>query len=78
MIVAFTDFGPSSLDIFVYYFTTVTAWKDYMHIRQEMNIGIMNIVHELGLSFAFPSQTVYFGDDLNVKSSNGTDPTLPH
>ncbi len=78
MIVAFTDFGPSSLDIFVYYFTTVTAWKEYMHIRQEMNIGIMKIVHELGLSFAFPSQTVYFGDDLNVKSSNGTDPTLPH
>ncbi len=82
MIVAFTDFGPSSLDIFVYYFTTVTAWKDYMHIRQEVNIGIMKIVEELGLSFAFPSKTVYFGDDLQIKSGNGTvrvpDPTLPH
>ncbi len=82
MIVAFTDFGPSSLDIFVYYFTTVTAWRDYMHIRQDVNIGIMKIVEELGLSFAFPSQTVYFGDDLQIKSENGKasthDPTLPH
>lgn len=81
MIVAFTDFGPSSLDIFIYYFTSVTAWKDYMHIRQEINIGIMKIVEELGLSFAFPSQTVYFGDELRLKSDNGIqrnyDPTLP-
>jgi MscS family membrane protein len=81
MIVAFTDFGPSSLDIFVYYFTTVTAWKDYMHIRQEINLGIMRIVEELGLSFAFPSQTVYFGDELRLNSPNGGktihDPTLP-
>lgn len=82
MIVAFSDFGPSSLDIFVYYFTTVTKWVEYMHIRQEVNIGIMKIVEELGLSFAFPSQTVYFGDDLRVESGNGAsqrqDPTLPH
>jgi MscS family membrane protein len=81
MIVAFSDFGPSSLDIFIYYFTTVTAWKDYMHIRQEMNLGIMKIVEELGLSFAFPSQTVYFGDELRTNPTNGSaqleDPTLP-
>jgi len=81
MIVAFSGFGPSSLDIFVYYFTTITKWKDYMHIRQEVNIGIMKIVEELGLSFAFPSQTLYFGDDLRVLSDNGNaktnKPTIP-
>jgi MscS family membrane protein len=81
MIVAFSDFGPSSLDIFIYYFTTVTAWKDYMHIRQAVNIEIMKTVEELGLSFAFPSQTVYFGDELRMGPANGStrleDPTLP-
>ncbi len=81
MIVSFTDFGPSSLDIFVYYFTTSIAWKDYMHVRQDINLGIMKIVEELGLSFAFPSQMVYFGDELRTVTGNGAgnrdDQSLP-
>jgi len=68
MLVRFTDFGPSSLDIFIYYFTNSTAWAEYLDVRQRINIQMMDLVHELGLSFAFPSHTLYFGNTLAVEN----------
>ncbi|MBN1879140.1 mechanosensitive ion channel family protein [bacterium] len=62
MLVYFNDFAPSSLEIFVYYFTRSTAWKEYLHVRQRINLDFIRAVSELGLSFAFPSQTVYFAN----------------
>ncbi len=58
-LVYFTDFGPSSLDILVYFFTRTTVWEDYLKVRQEVNLAIMRALEALGLSIAFPSQTVY-------------------
>jgi MscS family membrane protein len=75
MIVSFSDFGASHLEIFIYYFTVSIAWADYMHARQRVNLEIMKLVQKLGLSFAFPSQTVYFGDTLRLRSGNGSLPS---
>lgn len=58
-LVNFTDFGSSSLDIFVYYFTTTTVWPEYLRIRQEVNVEIMKLLERLGMEVAFPSRTVY-------------------
>jgi MscS family membrane protein len=69
LLVNFTDFGPSSLDIFLYYFTKSTVWAEYLKVREKINLQIMAIVEELGLSFAFPSQTIYFGNELESKQS---------
>lgn len=66
-LVNFTDFGPASLDILIYYFTKTTRWAEYLEIRQRINLAIMRIVHEMGLSFAFPSRTIYFGDRLGIE-----------
>ncbi|HPQ40467.1 MAG TPA: mechanosensitive ion channel family protein [bacterium] len=68
-LVYFTDFGPSSLEIFIYYFTRTTVWKEYLEVRQRINLKFMEAVSELGLSFAYPSQTLYFGDPLKVDSA---------
>jgi MscS family membrane protein len=59
MLINFTDFGASSLDILVYAFTTTTRWDEYMQVRQEVLLEIMRRLRALGLSFAFPSQSVY-------------------
>ncbi|HUU29473.1 MAG TPA: mechanosensitive ion channel family protein [archaeon] len=74
MLVHFTDFGPSSLDIFIYYFTVNTAWAEYLEVRERINLRIMEIVHELGLSFAFPSSTLYFGSRLSMEQAPVTEP----
>ena len=63
MLVQFTDFGPSSLDVFLYYFAATTVWKDYLETRQRVNLKIMDIVQEMGLEFAYPTQTMHIKDD---------------
>jgi MscS family membrane protein len=62
-LVNFTDFGSSSLDIFVYYFTSTTVWAEYLRVRQEVNIGIMKLLEGLGMEVAFPTRTVYLKGD---------------
>ena len=59
MLVQFTDFGPSSLDIFLYYFTKSTVWEEYLDVRQCMNLKIMDALEEMKLEFAFPTQTIH-------------------
>lgn len=74
MLVNFTGFGPSSLDLFIYYFTKSTVWAEYLDVRERINLKIMKAVESLDLSFAFPSTTIYFGENSNplpVATSNG-------
>ncbi len=63
MLVQFTDFGPSSLDIFLYYFTKSTVWKEYLDVRQRMNLKIMDALEEMELEFAFPTQTIHLAGE---------------
>ncbi|MFN2371003.1 MAG: mechanosensitive ion channel family protein, partial [Candidatus Krumholzibacteriia bacterium] len=59
MLVKFTEFGASSLDVFVYCFTRTTDWTRHLAVRQEVNLALMEMVQELGLSVAFPTRTVH-------------------
>ena len=63
ILVNFTDFGDSSLNILVYYFTKTIQWLDYMDVRQRMNLKIMRAVEQRGLSIAFPTRTVHLAGD---------------
>jgi MscS family membrane protein len=58
-LVKFDKFEDSSLSIFLYYFTKTTHWQEYLQVRQEVNMQIMDKLASLGLAFAFPSRTVY-------------------
>ncbi|HHJ65081.1 MAG TPA: mechanosensitive ion channel family protein [Aquifex aeolicus] len=59
LMVYFTDFGDSSLDIFIYCFTDTANWAEYLSIREDVNLRIMEIVERNGSSFAFPSRSIY-------------------
>ncbi len=63
ILVKFTDFGTSSLDLLVYYFTVDTGWLNHLENRQNINLKIMQCVYDLGLSFAFPTQTIHLQRD---------------
>jgi MscS family membrane protein len=58
-LVSFDSFGDSSLNIQVLYFIEIVDYKEYMHIREEINYRIMQIVSESGADFAFPSYSLY-------------------
>jgi len=64
ILVNFTDFADSSLQILVYYFTKTTAWLEHMDIRQRINIKLMRAVEARGSSIAFPTRTVHFDGEI--------------
>ncbi|MBU0632035.1 mechanosensitive ion channel family protein [bacterium] len=57
--VNFTDYNSSSLDVFCYFFTKSTVWGEYLSVKERINLEFMQIVHNNGASFAFPSQSIY-------------------
>jgi MscS family membrane protein len=58
-LVKFDNFDDSSLSIFLYYFSKSKVWADYLQVRQEVNMEIMQLLESLELEFAFPSRTLY-------------------
>ncbi|MGB0921848.1 MAG: mechanosensitive ion channel family protein [Alphaproteobacteria bacterium] len=53
------SFGPSSIDIALYCFTTTTNWLEWLEIKEKLAFEIKHIVADEGSSFAFPSQSIY-------------------
>jgi MscS family membrane protein len=66
MFVYFDEFADSSLSIFFYLFTTTAVWEEYLKIREDINLKLMEIVEKNGASMAFPSQSLYFENELNI------------
>lgn len=60
--VRFTEFGAYSLNIFVYCFVKTTDWVESYAIREEFNLKIMQLLEELDIEIAFPSQTIYLNE----------------
>src|SRR5690606_37089166 len=72
-LVHFTDFGASSLDILVYCFANTAVWADYLIIREDLMLRIMDLFQEIGADFAFPSQSLYLH---NMGAAAGIPPGL--
>jgi MscS family membrane protein len=64
IVVRFSDFGDSSLNISVIYFTATADYEEYLAIKERVNLAIMRAVDELGLSIAFPTRTLYLEGDI--------------
>lgn len=62
MLVNFTAFSASTLDILVYCFTSTTNWGEYLQAREDVCLKIMDIVADLNMELAFPSQSLYLHD----------------
>ena len=69
--VNFTEMSASSLDVIIYCFTSTTVWKDYMDIRQDVLLKVIDICYDHNVEIAFPSQTIYY------KKTDGSDSGLP-
>ena len=57
--VIFTDFSDSSLDVLVRCYVDLLDWYDWMKEKEAVNLEVMRIVADLGLSMAFPSRSLY-------------------
>lgn len=61
LIVNLVNFGPSSLDFFIYAFTKTTDWVTYHQIKQDVLLKILDIVAVHHAEVAFPTRTVLLG-----------------
>lgn len=64
-LVKLDEFGSSSLNIMVMFFTSQTSLTELKRVREEINYEILDVVHRHESSFAFPSTSVYMEKNLN-------------
>jgi len=57
--VHFNDFGASSLNILVQYHVIVDSWTEELETRAANFLEFLRLAQELGVSFAFPSTSLY-------------------
>ena len=75
----FIGFGASSLDIEVFAYVTTRDRAEFLGIREDVFLRIMDIVEQSGTGFAFPSQTLYFArdDGLDTERTEGAEEIEP-
>ncbi len=66
LLVYFTEFADSSLNIFIYCFTVSSVWSEYLRIREDVNFKIIEIMERLGIEFAYPSMSIYIEKNAAV------------
>jgi MscS family membrane protein len=68
--IRFTGIGAYSLDVEAFAYVSTSDWNEFLAIREDIYLRILDIVTECGTGFAFPSQTNYLARD------HGNDPAL--
>ena len=57
--VHFVEFGESSLNVLVHMFFEVGSWTEELSAKHNMLLEIMRLAEDLGVGFAFPTQTLH-------------------
>ncbi len=61
--VRFVGFGPYSLDVELFAYVGTTNFDEFLAVREDLFLRIMDIVAASGTGFAFPSSTTYLRRD---------------
>ncbi len=68
LLIYFDEYEDSSLSIFCYFFTDTAEWKEYLRIKEDINLKIKEIIEKYPTDFAFPSNSVYFETPLRLNN----------
>ena len=61
------SFSDSSIDMLVQAFTVTNDWAEFLKIKENLAVKIIEIVESNNAGFAFPSQSLYFESFPNDK-----------
>ncbi|TDJ14653.1 MAG: mechanosensitive ion channel family protein [Deltaproteobacteria bacterium] len=61
--VRFVGFGAYSLDVEITSYVATSDWAEFLAVREDLLLRLMDIVSSSGAGFAFPSQTTYIVRD---------------
>ncbi|MGX1097242.1 mechanosensitive ion channel family protein [Amorphus sp. MBR-141] len=59
-------FGDDALEIEVFAYVQSTDWSEFLAIREDIYLRMMEVVAGSGTGFALPSQTLYVGRDGGI------------
>ncbi|MEZ4670792.1 MAG: hypothetical protein R3E39_23045 [Anaerolineae bacterium] len=59
MVVDFVEFGESSLNLRLSFMVKSSTWEDLEAIKTDINLKLMHIFSNQGVSVAFPTRTIY-------------------
>ncbi|MCF6344844.1 MAG: mechanosensitive ion channel family protein [Thiomicrorhabdus sp.] len=65
LIVNFNQFGPSSLDFFIYTFTKTINWIRFHEVKEDVLLKISDIVEAHEAEMAFPTRTLHIESAMN-------------
>ncbi len=68
-----SGFGAHSLDVMVYFFFEVPNWSVELRERHHVFLEILRLARDLGVTFAFPTQTLH----LDHVAAPGAERALP-
>ena len=71
--VRFIALGADSLNLEVFAYVEVPNFDEFLEVREDLLLRIMDIVAESGTGFAFPSQTLYFAKDQGLSKDKSED-----
>jgi MscS family membrane protein len=54
----FYTFGESSMDVRVLFFADTTEFNDFLLIREDINLKILELAERSGIRFAYPVRTI--------------------
>jgi MscS family membrane protein len=61
--VRFVGFGDSALNVEVNAYVVTTDWQEFLEVREDILLRMMEIIERAGTAIAFPSRTLYLSRD---------------
>ena len=56
--VSFDSFDSGRYNLFLYFFTKTTVWAEYVEVKEAINLEIIAILEDEGISLTPPSSNI--------------------
>jgi MscS family membrane protein len=71
--IRFVGFGAYSLDLEIFAYVQTTSYDEFLAVREDIYLRLMDIVAASGTGFAFPSRTLYLASDTGLDGARAQD-----
>jgi len=66
IVVFFTNFGEQAIEVLVRCYIMIPGWVEYSAEKERINLEIMRIIEDLGLTVAVPNRPIYIEGTPNI------------
>lgn len=77
LMVNFNQFGPSSMDFFIYTFTRTKVWTEFHEVKERVLLKVSDIIASHGAEIAFPTTTVHVPKQVELLQAGAAEKSEP-